>query len=99
MVCSVKMYPNRMVDVGATNAELVTPTFSLVQDVTGAPDPVISSIGPRRGVPVTVQRRLTSQKRSGVPTHLRDARAEERCAKGAAAQGLSVLQNSGSHTA
>ncbi|WP_307860061.1 N-acetylmuramic acid 6-phosphate etherase [Curtobacterium aurantiacum] len=36
MVRSHKTYGNRMVDVRATNAQLVARAFSLVQDVTGA---------------------------------------------------------------
>jgi len=43
MVRSNKTYGNRMVDVRATNAKLVARAFSLVQDVTGASDPVVSS--------------------------------------------------------
>jgi len=43
MVRSNKTYGNRMVDVRATNAKLVARAFSLVQDVTGAYDEVVSS--------------------------------------------------------
>jgi len=43
MVRSNKTYGNRMVDVRATNAKLVARAFSLVQDVTGASDAVVSS--------------------------------------------------------
>ncbi|SDR08357.1 N-acetylmuramic acid 6-phosphate etherase [Curtobacterium sp. UNCCL20] len=43
MVRSNKTYGNRMVDVRATNAKLAARSFSLVQDVTGADDPVVSS--------------------------------------------------------
>ncbi|MFJ3035642.1 N-acetylmuramic acid 6-phosphate etherase [Curtobacterium pusillum] len=43
MVRSNKTYGNRMVDVRATNAKLVARAFSLVQDVTGASDSVVSS--------------------------------------------------------
>lgn len=43
MVRSNKTYGNRMVDVRATNAKLVARAFTLVQDVTGASDAVVSS--------------------------------------------------------
>ena len=43
MVRSNKTYGNRMVDVRATNAKLVARAFSLVQDVTGAPDSAVSA--------------------------------------------------------
>lgn len=43
MVRGNKTYGNRMVDVRATNEKLVARSFSLVQDVTGAPDSIVSS--------------------------------------------------------
>lgn len=43
MVRSNKTYGNRMVDVRATNAKLVARAFTLVQDVTGAPDVEVSA--------------------------------------------------------
>ncbi|WFR65849.1 hypothetical protein P9139_11840 [Curtobacterium flaccumfaciens] len=43
MVRSNKTYGNRMVDVRATNAKLVARAFSLVQDVTGAADSVVTA--------------------------------------------------------
>jgi N-acetylmuramic acid 6-phosphate etherase len=43
MVRSNKTYGNRMVDVRATNAKLVARAFTLVQDVTGASDAVVST--------------------------------------------------------
>ncbi|PCN48060.1 N-acetylmuramic acid 6-phosphate etherase [Curtobacterium sp. 'Ferrero'] len=43
MVRRHKTYGNRMVDVRATNEKLVARAFSLVQDVTGAPDAEVSA--------------------------------------------------------
>lgn len=43
MVRRHKTYGNRMVDVRATNEKLVARAFSLVQDVTGAPDADVSA--------------------------------------------------------
>lgn len=43
MVRRHKTYGNRMVDVRATNEKLVARAFSLVQDVTGAPDAEVST--------------------------------------------------------
>jgi N-acetylmuramic acid 6-phosphate etherase len=45
---SKKTYGNRMVDVRATNAKLVARAFSMMQEVTGTADPVVSSAGSHR---------------------------------------------------
>lgn len=75
MVCSNKTYGNRMVDVRATNAKLVARAFSLVQDVTGAADPVVSSaLDDADGeVKTAIAMILTGQPASTVRARLADA--------------------------